>query len=385
MFNHFSAGDFFFWLSVIAFALCISSLFNGFVIPKILQISFQKHLFDELDERKIHHDLVPRLGGFAFAPCIMFTVSLSVGLLLLINQDEIFTYLVAESCSIAFGLCALTLIFLIGTMDDLVGVRYCNKFIVQVFCAVLLILGGIWLDDLHGLFGIYELPKWAGYPLTILVVVFITNAINLMDGIDGLASGLSAIALIYYGIVFFAEEKYMFSLISFTALGTIIPFYYYNVFGNARKGKKIFMGDTGSLTLGLILSFLSIELGSYTPDENLSSYNYFALAFSPLIIPCFDVVRVFFHRIRRGHSPFLPDKNHLHHKMLAMGMEQHPVMITILSMAAALIVVNLILSAFIEITILLVLNMIFWLFFIFYLNYRIHQYNLKKNIPDSKD
>ena len=78
MFNHFSAGDFFFWLSVIAFALCISSLFNGFVIPKILQISFQKHLFDELDERKIHHDLVPRLGGFAFAPCIMFTVSLSV-------------------------------------------------------------------------------------------------------------------------------------------------------------------------------------------------------------------------------------------------------------------------------------------------------------------
>ena len=159
MFNHFSAGDFFFWLSVIAFALCISSLFNGFVIPKILQISFQKHLFDELDERKIHHDLVPRLGGFAFAPCIMFTVSLSVGLLLLINQDEIFTYLVAESCSIAFGLCALTLIFLIGTMDDLVGVRYRNKFIVQVFCAILLILGGIWLDDLHGLFGIYELPN----------------------------------------------------------------------------------------------------------------------------------------------------------------------------------------------------------------------------------
>ncbi|MBR1719819.1 MAG: undecaprenyl/decaprenyl-phosphate alpha-N-acetylglucosaminyl 1-phosphate transferase, partial [Phocaeicola sp.] len=111
----------------------------------------------------------------------------------------------------------------------------------------------------------------------------------------------------------------------------------------------------------------------------------FVLAFSPLIIPCFDVVRVFFHRIRRGHSPFLPDKNHLHHKMLAMGMEQHPVMITILSMAAALIVVNLILSAFIEITILLVLNMIFWLIFIFYLNYRIHQYNLKKNIPDSED
>lgn len=385
MFESFSFNDFLFWVSVMTFALCISALFNGFVIPKILQISFQKHLFDELDERKIHHDLVPRLGGFAFAPCIMFTISLSVGLVLLINQNEIFTYLVAESCSIAFGMCALTLIFLIGTMDDLVGVRYRNKFIVQVICAALLILGGIWLDDLHGLFGIYELPKWAGYPLTILVVVFITNAINLMDGIDGLASGLSAIALAYYGIVFFAEEKYMFSLISFTALGTIIPFYYYNVFGNARKGKKIFMGDTGSLTLGLILSFLSIELGSYTPDENLTSYNYFVLAFSPLIIPCFDVVRVFLHRIRRGKSPFLPDKNHLHHKMLAMGMEQHSVMVTILLIATALIIINLILSCFIEITLLLVLNMIFWLLFIFYLNYRIHRYNLKNKIPETND
>jgi len=372
-------SDMLFWWGIMLLAILISSFYNGFITPKILLISFRKRLFDEPDKRKIHHDPIPRLGGFAFAPCIIFTVSFAVGVALVFSKGELITHLVAESRSMAFALCALTLIFLIGTMDDLVGVRYRNKFYIQICCAVLLIGGDMWLNDLHGLFGIHEISWWIGYPLTILVVVFIINAVNLMDGIDGLASGLSGVALIYYGAIFMFEEKYAQALISFSALGTIIPFYYYNVFGSAEHGRKIFMGDTGSLTLGLILSFLSIELCSHTPNEKLMLYNYFVLAFVPLVVPCFDVVRVFFHRIRLGRSPFLPDKNHLHHKLLSMGMKQRRAMASILCIAAFLIVINMILSCFIQVTLLIVINMAAWLLFIKFLNKKIDNRDARKD------
>lgn len=303
---------------------------------------------------------------------------------LIFSKDELIILLVAESRNVAFGICAMMLIFLIGTMDDLVGVRYRNKFYIQILCAVLLIFGNVWINDLHGLFGVHQIPSYLGYLLTVLVIVFITNAINLMDGIDGLASGLSGVALIYYGAIFMLDEKFIYALISFAALGTIIPFYYYNVFGSAEHGRKIFMGDTGSLTLGLILSYLSIELKSHTPNETLVSYNYFVLAFAPLIVPCFDVVRVFMHRIRRGNSLFLPNKNHLHHKLLAMGMKQRKAMVSILCISIFLIIVNMILSCFIQVTLLLVMDIIVWLLFIKYLNKRIREYNIQKKTYSEK-
>lgn len=377
MFDLFSS-DTLFWWCIMFFVVIVSSFFNGLITPKILLISFRKRLFDEPDKRKIHCAHIPRLGGFAFAPCILFTVALAVGMALIFSKDELIIHLVAESRNVAFGTCAMMLIFLIGTMDDLVGVRYRNKFYIQILCAVLLIFGNVWINDLHGLFGVHQIPWYLGYLLTVLVIVFITNAINLMDGIDGLASGLSGVALIYYGAIFMLDEKFIYALISFAALGTIIPFYYYNVFGSVEHGRKIFMGDTGSLTLGLILSYLSIELNSHTPNETLVSYNYFVLAFAPLIVPCFDVVRVFMHRIRCGNSPFLPDKNHLHHKLLAMGMKQRKAMISILCISIFLIIVNMILSCFIQVTLLLILNMIAWLLFIKYLNKKIHEYKVLK-------
>ncbi len=163
----------------------VSLLLAGVIIPQILLISFRKNLFDEVNERKIHQGRVPRLGGIAFMPSMVFS-----------GGEAWANDVVVPFC---FGVCALMIMYLVGMADDLVGVRYSAKFIAQLVSAGFLALSGLTIDNLHGFLGIGEIPQWVAVPFTMLVVVFVTNAINLIDGIDGLASGLSSIAFLWLG------------------------------------------------------------------------------------------------------------------------------------------------------------------------------------------
>ena len=123
--------------------------------------------------------------------------------------------------------------------------------------------------------------------------------------------------------------EYVYSLIAFATLGAVVQFFYYNVFGKAEKQRKIFMGDTGALTIGILLCFLALKLCSHNAVD-MQGINPLVVASAPLIVPCFDVVRVFMGRIRRGNNPFLPDKTHIHHKLMAIGMTPRLTMITII-------------------------------------------------------
>ena len=161
-------------------------------------------------------------------------------------------------------------------------------------------------------------------------------------------------------MVFYFVGHYTYSLISFVTLCVIVPFFYYNVFGKAEQQKKIFMGDTGALTIGLILSLLSIKLTTIPVGNIAWSYNPLVVAFAPLMIPCLDVLRVFFHRIRNGRDPFLPDKNHIHHKFLALGFNTRVTMIIIVCGSLLLSMLNLYVSKYIDIHILLLLNFAFY-------------------------
>ena len=253
------------------------------------------------------------------------------------------------------------LLYLIGVADDMIGVGYRFKFLVQIVSALLLVWPGEWINSLGGLFGIYEIPAIIGVPFTILVVVYITNAINLIDGIDGLASGLCCIALSVLGFIYMIKGEYIYAMLGFSTLGVVIPFWFYNVFGNASKGHKLFMGDAGSLTLGYILSLLVIHLSVVEPVEGGKAGNPdMIVAFSTLLVPLFDVVRVVLHRLRHGDNPFLPDQNHFHHKLLRTGMSVHMVMITILCVALFFIGLNWALADKIDITLLLVLDVVLW-------------------------
>lgn len=348
------------WLLNIGIALVLSIYLTGFVIPKILTIAFSKNLFDVPNERKIHTARVPRLGGLAFKPVIFFTLALIIGINISLGNEMFTLSFIKEIKPLSYFSCSIMLLYLVGFGDDLVGIRYRIKFLAQFFCAALLIVGGLCITDLHGLFGIYSLNSWIAQPLTALLIVFIINSINFIDGIDGLASGLSSIILLFYGLTFFYFGLYMYALISFCTLGVLIPFYYYNVFGDANKQKKIFMGDTGSLTIGIILCALSLKLVQSIPDTDDISYNPLVLVYSPFIIPCFDVIRVIFSRLRRGKNPFLPDKSHIHHKMLALGMNQHVAMATIILTAILCTVGNILLSTHVTITTLLTIDIVVW-------------------------
>lgn len=298
----------------------LAAFMGQIIIPRILLISLRKRLFDIPDERKVHTHPVPRLGGVTFFPVILFVVCIILVFRILVGQlpNYLFTPRVASEMLCMFA--GLTLLYIIGIGDDLIGVRYRKKFLIQTLSAALFPLSGLYINNLYGFLGIYGLSPFIGIPFTMLLVVFITNAINLIDGIDGLASSICIIALGVFGLIFASDGLWVYSLLAFACVGVLIPFFSYNVFGNAEKGKKIFMGDTGSLTLGYILSFLVIRYCMYRGVMEIPGYSgTIAIAFSILLVPCLDVIRVVLGRIRRHKSPFLPDKTHIHHKFMAMG------------------------------------------------------------------
>ena len=316
-----------------------AALLGALIIPNILLISYKKRLFDVPDGRKVHTIPVPRLGGLSFFPVILVSVGLTLGAYFFLSAPA-GGVAGGALCEFLFLTVGAMLLFLVGVADDLVGVGYRYKFAVQVLAAVLMVLPGEWLNSMGGLAGLHALPAWAGVPFTVFIVVFITNAINLIDGIDGLASGLSCIALAVLGTMHAVAGGHAFALLAFATLGVVIPFWFYNVFGNAQRGHKLFMGDAGSLTLGYILSLLAVHLSRTAPEAGGGGNPGMVLAFSTLVVPLFDVIRVVLCRLKARRNPFLPDKRHLHHKLLRTGMRVRAVLATILAISLYFIGLN---------------------------------------------
>ena len=305
---------------IILVGVIVAAYMGRRIIPKILVISLRKRLFDVPDARKVHKRPVPRLGGVTFFPVILFVLSMITIYRMLMDYlpNELFTESVVTEILGLFA--GLTLLYIIGIGDDLVGIRYRNKFKIQILSAAIFPVCGLYINNFHGFMGIYGLTPFIGIPLTMLLVIFITNAINLIDGIDGLASSICIVALTMFGVLFAGCGMWIYAQVAFVSVGVLIPFFMYNVFGNIDRGRKIFMGDTGSLTLGYILSFFVIkfcmDLG---PELLITNGACIVICFSILLVPCLDVVRVVIGRIRRGKNPFLPDRTHIHHKFINMG------------------------------------------------------------------
>lgn len=344
--------DYLFLMGGVLLALALGMM----IVPKILLISYKKRLFDMPDNRKVHQIPIPRLGGISFFPVILITLCFILGVRVYIG----YPIENLPTNELLFFTVGGMMLFLIGVADDLVGVGYRYKFLVQILAALLIVWPGEWFNTLGGLLGINELPMALGVLLTLFVVVYITNAINLIDGIDGLASGLSCIALFVLGIICVIEKDEIYALLAFSTFGVIVPFWFYNVFGNAKCGHKLFMGDTGSLILGYIISLLVIHLSRVNTGIEVIGHSNMVLAFSTLIVPLFDVVRVVIHRIREKKNPFLPDKNHFHHKLLRTGMRPRGVMVSILCIALFFILLNWLLADALGMTWLLITDIILW-------------------------
>lgn len=316
----------------------ILSLACGAVFtPAILDYCKRKNLYDLPNSRKVHHYAIPRLGGISFFPSMV--LAFAACLIVISTNGGIDHPFSIWSASFLVG---LGIIYITGIVDDLIGLNATTKFIAQIVAASLLPLGGLYLNNLYGLFGIYEIPAYVGIPLTVFIIVFIDNAINLIDGIDGLAGCLSLQALGGFLAYFVHYDVFMntYAILAAGMMGALVTFLYFNLFGKPEKGNKIFMGDSGSLSLGYTLGFLAIKssmhvdfIWPYRPEALL-------VPVTLLLVPAVDVVRVTLYRLFHRQPLFKADKNHIHHKLLQAGLSQGQALLFILSMAVCIIVIN---------------------------------------------
>ena len=297
--------------------LCASLAFliTFFAIPVIIQVAKDKKLFDEPDERKVHKNVIPTLGGLGiFAGFIIATL---MGVPSGITSE--LQYFAAAS----------TVIFFLGIKDDILVLSASKKFIGQLIAAGIIIkFGGVQITNMHGFLGVYEIAHIPSIILSIFTIIVITNSFNLIDGVDGLAGSLGLLTTLVFGTYFYYAGQLTYSVMAFALAGSTIGFLIYNF-----SPAKIFMGDTGSLLLGLINAILVIKFINVAgnPTSNLPIDSAPAIGFSILMIPLFDTLRVFGLRILDRRSPFSPDRTHVHHFLLDLGFSHRMVTITCVS------------------------------------------------------
>lgn len=350
----------------------LSAVLGWLFIPRVLILSHRKRLFDIPDERKMHNMPIPRLGGITFLPILLICVCMVFGIWVMMDMSydlRGFHLLLVRFILLFVG---MMMLFLVGVVDDLIGVSYQAKFMVQIACAILFPLSGLWIHDLTGLFWLGEIPAWVGIPLTVFVVVYVTNAINLIDGVDGLAAGICFVALLTLGMAAMMRAQYLFMVVAFGMLGILLPFWLFNVFGNVERGNKIFMGDTGSLTLGYLVSFLLIYMAGEA--DILFPREMLVIGLSTMLVPMFDIVRVVMARIRNHRNPFLPDKNHIHHKILRTGIGPRLTMFILILVSVAMVLIT-IWAVWVRIptTWIFFIDVAFWLAFDYTVNYFIYK------------
>ena len=297
-------------------------------IPSIIKVAKLKHLYDEPDERTVHDYSIPTLGGLAIFSG--FTVSsLFFCDILLIPELK---YVVAGTI----------ILFFIGIKDDILVIAPLTKLIGQIVVTFIIISASdLELTNIHGFFGITSIPRYVGIPLTIFVFLVIINGFNLIDGIDGLSASIGVVAAGSLGIWFFLVKEYQYAILAASVIGALLGFLRYNVFS---KKNKIFMGDTGSLILGLIITVLIVKFNEMNiqKDFEYSKYGAPAISIAILTIPLFDTLRVMFIRFFQKKPLFKPDKQHIHHVFIELGFSHKQavaiiVIINILFIVAAMI------------------------------------------------
>lgn len=275
-----------------------------FAIPSIIHIAEVKNLCDEPGERRSHTTVTPSLGGIAIFAGVLFSV-------IMWTPFNVFG-------DLQYILCAFIIIFLIGAKDDIIPMTPGKKMIGQLFAATILVFkSNVILTGLHGIFGIGHLPYLVGVFLTIFTVIVIINSFNLIDGINGLSGSIGTLICITFGTWFFLVDRIELAIVSFALAGATVAFLKYNF-----TPAQIFMGDTGSLFLGLIVSILVIEF--IETNSELIGHPYAfkaapAVAIGILILPLYDTLRVFTMRAIRKTSPFKPDRTHIHHLLIDSG------------------------------------------------------------------
>ncbi|MCC6690742.1 MAG: undecaprenyl/decaprenyl-phosphate alpha-N-acetylglucosaminyl 1-phosphate transferase [Bacteroidia bacterium] len=316
--------------------------------PALIRVAILKRLFDEpKEERKIHNRLIPTIGGIIIFAATLFAFALWFPF----DQLHAFTQLKRSVNDFQYIVATLLILFFVGVKVDIIGTAPMKKLVAHVIVGLILVLiANIKITSFHGLFGLRDLPEWGQVFLSLSTYIVVVNAFNLIDGVDGLAAGIGLICGLAFGFWFYLAGEPVMAALAFSLAGSLLGFLIFNF-----SPAKLFMGDSGSLSIGLVVCVLAIRLIEYKlplssddVSDTLIDFNINALpevvtniskpifVMAVLFYPLFDTLRIFIYRTIRGQSPFSADRNHIHHRLIDIGMGHRG---TVLSIYAVNIIV----------------------------------------------
>ena len=315
-----------------ALSILVSFIIGLCFMPLVIDIAKKRNFVVRPNKRTSHEGTIPNIGGINIFISFLLTVFL-------------FSYGIIDQ--LQFIIIGVFFILIVGFVDDLIDIKAYWKLIGELVSGFfLIVVSDIRLTNLHGFLGINELPLIASYSLSIFVFIAIINALNLIDGVDGLASGLGILYSLFFALYFSYTGSVNLAISAYAMVGSLGVFFIYNVFG---KKNKIFMGDTGSLLLGYMITlyiFQFCEVNAYPQKYHINEL--FQMKAAPsvaiclLIVPLFDTLRVMLTRIKKGVSPFHPDKNHIHHLLLKTGLKHRQVTFVLLLVTFGFILLGII-------------------------------------------
>lgn len=291
-----------------------------FIHPQVMKFAKKRNIVDNPDARKLQRNPVPVMGGVA----VFF--GLVAGLCT--------AYIFFDVNALLPMFVAISVMLCVGVADDVSSLSPWLRFVIEIVMVLMMMfVTEMSLDNLHGLWGYYNMPLWISIPLTVVAVVGMINAINLIDGVDGLSSGFCILASIIFGTLFLKAGDITMVLLCLLTIGALIPFFFHNVFGVKTK---MFIGDGGSLMMGVVMSsYVVTAISSSNLCEKAflgSNLGLVAFTLAVMCVPVFDTVRVMSMRILRRTSPFHPDKTHLHHLFIELGFSHVGTTISVLTL-----------------------------------------------------
>jgi UDP-GlcNAc:undecaprenyl-phosphate GlcNAc-1-phosphate transferase len=306
------------WLMGIILPFCAAMFTTFFIYPYVLKLALKKNMTDVPDYRKLQKRPIPVMGGLA----VFFGIITGAGITsIFFNTYVLFTTIVA-----------LTVMMYVGMLDDTICLSPTLRIIIEILViSFVVLMDKSNINDLHGLFGIGKLPVFVSAPLCLVSCVGIINAINMIDGVNGLSSGLCMFACLCFGFVFCASYSGTMSIIASLSAGALIPFFFHNVFGDKTR---MFIGDSGTMMLGMLMSIFCLRM---IDNDSLVAANHpgmgvIAFCLSVLSVPVFDTLRVMTGRIAKHKSPFQPDKSHLHHLFISIGFSHFGTMVAVIAL-----------------------------------------------------
>ena len=294
--------------------------------PKILRIAKVKGLVDNPDARKLQQEPIPVLGGIAVFFGLLFGLLCYDGIHIILGLVQNGTAEITEYSSLYELFPVLVgsgIMLYVGAFDDIMGLSPRARLVIEVMVMLGIVYGsGMCVDSFHGLWGIQTISWWIAVPITVFAGVGIINAYNMIDGVNGLSSGLCIACSGILGIIFFKRGDFADAALALCFAGALVPFYLHNVFG---KSSKMFIGDAGTMVMGLMVSWFIIRvLSSHNGDTLRQTVGgneicLVAMMLAIASVPVFDTLRVMTARMMKGGSPFKADKTHLHHIFIITG------------------------------------------------------------------